>query len=175
MKRLTLFDLLLMTLYGVIMYILDIGFELLPNVHGVAMLICTITLIYRFKALLSIGVYVVLTALTSASAVLWWVPYIYIFPLLWLCVMLIPRKASLKVKNVLCTVFAGLNGLLFGTLYAPYQAILMNYDLQKTLTWIAIGLPWDLVHMLSNIIMCSLIYPLYTTIVKLEATRISKR
>ncbi|MBQ7907653.1 MAG: hypothetical protein IJ309_06750 [Clostridia bacterium] len=175
MKKFTLFDLMLMTMYGALMYLLDIGLEFLPNVHGVAMLICTITLIYRYKALLAIGVYLALTAFTSVSAVLWWVPYVYIFPLLWLCVMLIPKRASLRLKIALSTVFAGLNGLLFGTLYAPYQAILMGYDWQKTFTWILVGLPWDVVHMCSNIVMCALIYPLYTTITKLEATRISKR
>jgi energy-coupling factor transport system substrate-specific component len=178
MKRFSLFDLVLMTMYGALMFVFDIAFEALPNIHGVALIICVITLIYRWKASISIGLYIALNAIFAMSATisaLWWVPYIYIFPLLWLSIMLIPKKLSLKVKIVLCTIFAGLNGLAFGTLYAPFQAIMFGLSLESMIAWIVAGLPFDLIHMCSNVAMCSLIYPLYKVVTRLEESRANKQ
>ena len=62
MKRLTLSDMILFTMLGALLFVSDIVFELIPNVHGVALLICVITLVYRFKALISIFVYVGINA-----------------------------------------------------------------------------------------------------------------
>ncbi len=178
MKRFTLFDLVLLTMYGTLMFVFDLAFEMLPNIHGVALIICVVTLIYRWRALISIGLYVALNAIFAMATTinaLWWVPYIYIFPLLWLTVMLIPQGLSLKIKIILCTVFAGLNGLFFGTLYAPFQAIMFGLDFNGMLAWIVAGLPFDLIHMCANIAMSSLIYPLYRVITKLEESRIKRQ
>ena len=178
MKRFNLFDLILMTMYGTLMFVFDVAFEMLPNIHGVALIICVITLAYRWRALISIGIYVALNAIFAMATTinaLWWVPYIYIFPLLWLTIMLIPKRFSLKIKIILCTILASLNGLVFGTLYAPFQAIMFGLDFNGMLAWIVAGLPFDLIHMCSNLAMSSLIYPLYKVVIKLEDTRVKRQ
>ena len=102
MKRLTLSDMILFTMLGALLFVSDIVFELIPNVHGVALLICVITLVYRFKALISIFVYVginaVLSFILASGMTFWWIPYLYIFPILSLLVMLIPKKLSIKAS-----------------------------------------------------------------------------
>jgi len=177
-KGINVFNMVLFTMLGVLLFVSDIVFELIPNVHGVALLICVITLVYRVKALIPIFIYVMLNAVTSlvvsAGYSFWWVPYLYIFPILWLLVMLIPKKSSVKVKVILCTVFSGLHGLLFGLMYLPFQSFMYGLDFKMSITWLAAGFGFDIIHMVGNVIMCSLIYPLYKALMRLEASRQSK-
>ncbi len=49
---------------------------------------------------------------------------------------------------------------MYGTLYAPYQAFAFHLDLQKTIAWIIAGLPWDVIHGVSNLLVGILIVPL---------------
>lgn len=51
------------------------------------------------------------------------------------------------------------HGFLFGTLYAPVQAVLYGLNLKETLAWIAAGLPWDCIHGVSNFFCGILIMP----------------
>ena len=179
MRSTKLADIVLFTMFGVIMFVSDIGLEFLPNIHGVALSITVITLVYRWKAIYSILVYVILTAissliLTGGYIVFWWIPYIYIFPILWLLVMLIPKRAPLKFKAGLSAVFCGFHGLIFGTLYAPYQALVFGLSFPGMIAWIIAGLPADVIHMCGNIAMATLVTPLYKALTKLENNRIKK-
>ena len=45
MRSSRLADVVLFTMFGVIMFISDIGFEFLPNIHGVALSIAVVTLL----------------------------------------------------------------------------------------------------------------------------------
>ena len=178
MKKVNVFSMVLFTMFGVLLYLSDIILEFIPNVHGVALFICVITLVYRWRAIISIFVYIMITAVTSliisAGYSLWWIPYIYIFPILWLLVMLIPKKASMRTKVILCMVFSGLHGLLFGLMYLPYEIILHNLNFDMAIAWLTMGFAFDIIHMVGNIAMCTLIYPLYKVLLKLEEKRIKK-
>jgi hypothetical protein len=88
--------------------------------------------------------------------------------------MSIPKKAPLKVKIVLCTVFSALHGLFFGVLYMPFQIIMYNLNFEMTIAWLSAGVVFDVIHMVGNIAMCSLIYPLYKTLIRLEESREKK-
>ena len=86
--------------------------------------------------------------------------------------MIIPKNASLRIKGILSTVFSGLHGILYGVLYAPFQVItFFNSDFSKMLPWILVGLPWDAIHMLGNIVMSLLVIPLYNVLHRLEGQR----
>ena len=168
----------LYTIFGVLLFISDIIFEVIPNVHGVALFICVITLVYRSRALIPIFIYIGLNAVSSLvisfGYSFWWVPYLYIFPVLWLLVMIIPKKATIKTKVILCTVFSGIHGLLFGLMYLPYQVFMHNLNFEMAMAWLVSGLVFDVVHMISNVAMCSLIYPLYKVLIRLEESRRAK-
>ena len=173
-----IFNMVLYTIFGVLLFISDIIFEVIPNVHGVALLICMITLVYRSRALIPIFIYIGLNAVSSLvisfGYSFWWVPYLYIFPVLWLLVMIIPKKATIKTKVILCTVFSGIHGLLFGLMYLPYQVFMHNLNFERAMAWLVSGLVFDVVHMISNVAMCSLIYPLYKVLIRLEESRRAK-
>ena len=68
-------------------------------------------------------------------------------------------KLGLLVPIVYSVVCA-LHGFLYGTLYAPAQALLFGLDFEQMIAWIIAGLPWDLVHGVSNFICGLLICPI---------------
>ena len=152
---------------GTIMFISKLIMEFLPNIHAIAMLIAVFTLVYRWRALIPIYIYVFLTGLYNGFGI-WWIPYIYIWAILWALIMLIPKRLSIKKKVIISAVFCGLHGLLYGTLYAPFQALAFGLNFDGMIAWIIAGIPWDILHMCGNIAMSVLIVPLHKTIIKLE-------
>lgn len=170
MKKSKIVDLVIFSMLGAILFVGDIAFDFLPNLHPLAMLMVTYTLTYRARALVPIYVYVFLLGIFNGFS-LWWIPYLYIWAVLWLFSMLIPKGASLKVKGILATVVCALHGILFGILYAPSQAILFGLNFSGTVAWIVAGFPWDIVHMFGNIACSFLVIPLYRLLTRLEEKR----
>lgn len=162
--------LIIFPMLGTIMFISKLIMEFLPNIHAVAMFIAVFTLVYRWKALIAIYVYVFLVGLYSGFNV-WWFPYIYIWAILWALVMLIPKRISAKKKTIISAIFCAIHGILYGTLYAPFQALAFGLNFEGMIAWIVAGFPFDIVHMCGNIAMSVLILPLYKVIVKLENKR----
>lgn len=170
MKRSKTVDMIIFSMLGAILFISKIIMEFLPNIHPLAMLIAVYTLVYRSKALVPIYVYVFMLGVYYGFAQ-WWIPYLYIWTVIWAFIMLIPKDASLKTKGILSAVFCALHGILFGTLYAPAQALLFGLNFHGMIAWIIAGLPYDVIHMLGNIVMSVLIVPLYKVLSRLEASR----
>ncbi len=144
---------------GALMFVLKKLMEALPNIHLLAMFIVAITVVYRFKALYPIYIYVFLDGIFGGFNV-WWIPYLYIWTILWGAVMLLPKKMPAKVAAVVYCAVAGAHGFLFGILYSPVQALFFGLSFKGTLAWIAAGFPFDAIHGVSNIISGLLIVPL---------------
>lgn len=160
-------QLIVLTMLGDIMFVSKLLLEFLPNVHLLGALTITYTLVYRSKALIPIYTYVFLNGLYAGFA-LWWVPYLYLWTILWGITMLLPKHMPPKVAVVVYITVCGLHGLLFGTLYAPFQALAYGMTFKQTLTWITVGLPWDVVHCVGNVVAGTLIFPLSRTLGSLE-------
>ncbi|MBR4306234.1 MAG: hypothetical protein IKT78_05255 [Ruminiclostridium sp.] len=160
----------LFAMLGTIMFCSKIIMEFLPNVHLLGMLTMTYTVVFRKKALIPIYVYVMLNGLYTGFT-MWWVPYLYIWTVLWAITMLLPRRMPTKVKCVVYPVICCLHGLAFGTLYAPAQALMFGLNLEQTIAWIVAGLPWDLIHGIGNLFAGMLIVPLSALLLKLVKRR----
>jgi len=141
------------------MFASDIAMEALPNIHVVGVFIVAITVAYRWKALYPLYIYVFLNGLYAGFS-MWWVPYLYVWTVLWGVVMLLPKSLPKRLSPVVYMTAAGLHGLLFGVIYAPCQALLMGFDLRQTLLWISAGFYFDLIHGISNFCCGTLILPL---------------
>ena len=157
--KLNIKEIAVFALLGALMYSTKIAMEVLPNVHLLGMFIVAITVVYRKKALYPIYVYVFINGFFSGLA-MWWIPYLYIWAVLWGAVMLLPENIPTKAKPIVYMTVCALHGFLFGTLYAPAQALLFGLDFKGTIAWIAAGLPWDFVHGVSNFICGTLICPI---------------
>ena len=150
-------------LLGALMYASKVIMEILPNVHLLGVFVVAITVAYRKKALYPIYIYVFLNGLFSGFS-LWWIPYLYIWTLLWGAVMLLPKNVPTKARPIIYMSVCALHGFLFGTLYAPAQAIMFGLDFKATVAWIAAGLPWDFVHGVSNFFCGILICPIISVL-----------
>lgn len=130
----------------------------LPNIHLLGMLVMTYTLVFRVKALAAIYLYVFLNGLYSGFAS-WWVPYLYVWTVLWGITMLLPKKMPKWLATIVYPVVCSLHGFAFGLLYAPAQALMYDLNLQEMLFWIAEGIPFDVIHGISNFFVGMLIFP----------------
>ena len=144
---------------GALMFALDIAMEALPNIHLVGVFIIAATAVYRQKALYPLYVYVILTGLYAGFS-LWWIPYLYVWTVLWGVTMLLPKKMPKWLAPMVYVAVCGLHGLAFGVLYAPSQALLFGMNGQQTLAWIAAGLPFDVIHAIGNVVCGLLICPI---------------
>lgn len=163
--KLTAKEMALFAMLGVVMYVSKIFMEFLPNVHLLGVFTISFTVLYRKKALYPIYVYVMLNGLLSGFGT-WWIPYLYIWTILWAVTMLLPKKMSKKKQTIIYMVVNAMHGFLFGTLYAPAQAILFGLSFDGMIAWIIAGLPWDLVHGVSNFFCGILIVPIITVLKK---------
>lgn len=155
---------------GTLMFCSKIIMEVLPNIHLLGMLTMVYTVVFRKKALIPIYVYVMINGLYAGFS-MWWIPYLYIWTVLWAVTMLLPSNMQKKTSYIVYPIVCSLHGLAFGTLYAPAQALLFGFDFKQTLAWIAAGLPWDAVHAAGNLAAGLLIVPLSELLKKLLKMR----
>lgn len=170
-QRKRVFEICVFSMLGALMFCSKVVMEFLPNVHLLGMLTMVYTLVYRSRALIPIYLYVFLNGV-YAGFNMWWIPYLYIWTILWGVTMLLPRNMPKRVGAVVYPIVCALHGLAFGTLYAPAEAVMFGLNFEQTVAWIIAGLPWDLVHMAGNFAAGLLIVPLYGVLLRLEKNRI---
>ena len=168
--KLTIREIAVFGMLGGVMYASKLIMELIPNVHLLGVLTIAYTVVYRKKALYPIYTYVILNGIFSGFAA-WWVPYLYLWGLLWGAVMLLPKNMPKKVQPVVYMTICAVHGFLFGTLYAPAQAILYGINFKGMIAWIIAGLPWDAIHGVSNFFCGILIMPIITVLRYAERIR----
>ncbi len=165
--RLILFRIALSASFGTLMFLSDIVMEALPNVHLIAMFIVTFTVVYRAWALIPIYVYVLLSGFYAGFSP-WWIPYLYVWTVLWVLVMLIPRKMHPAIAAAVYIAICGLHGIAFGMLYAPAQVLLFfDGDWSKMVPWVVAGLPFDITHCIGNLCAGTLVLPLVKVLMRL--------
>ncbi len=152
---------------GALMYASKMIMEVAPNVHLLGVFTIAFTVVYRKKALYPIYIYVLLNGIFCGFAT-WWIPYLYLWTVLWGATMLLPKKIPGKVRPIVYMLLCAAHGFLFGTLYAPAQALLYGLNFQKMIAWIITGLPWDFVHGVSNFFCGILIVPIIRILTFLE-------
>jgi energy-coupling factor transport system substrate-specific component len=152
-------ELVLFALIGAIMFVSKLVMEFLPNIHLLGALTMVSTIVFRKKALIPIYLYVFLNGLYSGFS-LWWMPYLYIWTILWGITMLLPKKMPKSVQYIVYPAVCSLHGFLFGILYAPAEAIMWGLNFEGAIAWIIAGIPFDLLHGFGNLVAGLLILPL---------------
>lgn len=146
--------------FGTLMFLSDLAMEALPNIHLIALFTVAFTVVYRWKALFPLYVYVFLNGIFGGFGT-WWIPYLYVWTVLWAIAMLLPKNMRPEIAMVVYMMVCGLHGISFGLLYAPSQVLLFFGGNWKLFwPWVVSGLPFDLIHCISNMIVAILILPL---------------
>ncbi len=151
---------------GTVMFCSKIIMEVLPNIHLLGMLTMTYTIVFRKKALIPIYIYVMINGLFAGFS-LWWMPYLYIWTILWAITMLFPKQMSNKAKCIVYPIVCCIHGLAFGILYAPAQALMFGMSFEKMIIWIITGAPFDIIHGISNLFAGMLVFPISEFLKKL--------
>lgn len=165
--KLTIREMAEFSMLGALMYVSKIIMEWAPNIHLLGVFTVAFTVVYRVKALYPIYIYVLLSGLFAGFAT-WWVPYLYLWTVLWGVTMLLPKKMPKPVAVVVYSVVNALHGYGFGILYAPAQALLFGLSFEGMLAWIVAGFPFDVIHGTSNLICGFLIVPIVLILRKMD-------
>lgn len=165
--KLSVREMCVFAMLGALMFASKIIMEVLPNIHILGMLTMAYTLAFRKKALIPLYVYIMLNGIFAGFAT-WWIPYLYIWTVLWGITMLLPKKMPKPVAIVVYPLICSLHGLFFGVLYAPAQALLFGLDFAGMLAWIAAGFVFDVTHAVGNFAAGLLILPMSQLLIRLK-------
>lgn len=141
----------------------------LPNIEMTSVLVILFTLYMSRPALYAIPVFILIEGLIYGFG-LWWIMYLYAWPLLALITRACSRSDSAFFWACICGVF----GLLFGLLCAlPYFFIGLigggiAQGLRQMFAWWVAGIPYDLIHGASNFaLMLALYRPISNLLIRI--------
>lgn len=136
----------------------------LPNIEPVSLFVMLFAVTFGKKALCPIFVYVFLE-IAMYGLNLWSINYLYVWNVLALAAWLLRKMTS----AVGWAVLAGLFGLFFGALCAPVY--LVTGGLSAAIAWWVSGIPYDIIHGISNFIMVLVLFvPLRKVMERLYGT-----
>lgn len=143
----------------------------IPNVEMTTFLLIMFTLFFGKLVLLVVPVFILIEGVMFGFG-LWWVMYLYVWPLLVLVTWMLRKQESVWVWSIV----AGIFGLLYGFLCSfPYFVIgavdggLMG-GLSTAFSWWIAGIPWDLTHGAANFVIMLVLYkPMRQILMKTRA------
>ncbi len=146
-----LYEYILLTLFGVLMYVSQVLMAALTNIEIVSLLIIVTTKKFGVKALLSVYIFVFCEIFTYGLS-MWVINYLYVWAILWLAVWLIRKTDSAAVYTILSALF----GILFGTFCSiPY---FLTGGFSGGIAYIISGFWYDILHCVGNFITTAVLY-----------------
>ncbi|MBQ8893722.1 MAG: hypothetical protein IJ043_04860 [Clostridia bacterium] len=136
-------ELTALAVFAALMIALQVALAGLPNIELVTLLIILATLHFGPKALLSVAVFVLVEGLIYGFH-LWWINYLYVWPILVLIVLALKRWSH----PILWAIVAGIYGLAFGTLCSIPYFITGGWG--AGIGYIVSGIPFDIPHCIGN-------------------------
>lgn len=128
-----------------------LALSFLPNIEVVSLFIILYTLFFGKKTVYAIYTFVLIEGCLYGFGI-WWIMYLYVWTLLSLLTRCIGKYASPFSYAIL----SGMFGLFFGALCAiPYLFI---GGWHMAFAWWIAGIPFDIVHCVSNFILCLVLF-----------------
>lgn len=151
-------DIALVGILTAIIIISKISLEFLPNIELVTLFIILYTLTFKKHVIYVIAIFILVEGIRFGFGI-WWVSYLYIWPLLALLTHIFRNQKSLAFWSIFSASF----GLGFGALTAlPYLFI---SGLPATVTYWISGIPFDITHSVGNFAITLIIFlPLQATL-----------
>lgn len=141
-------------LLGVMIAILEVAknvLAFLPNVELVSLLIILYSLYLGKRIFLVVPAFVLIEGCIYGFG-LWWIMYLYTWPLLAVLAMLFKKQNSVWFWSIL----SGMFGLFYGALSEiPY---LFLGGFQTAFSWWIAGIPFDIIHCVSNFVLCLILF-----------------
>ena len=149
-------------LIGVMVAVIEVckmAMSFLPNIELTSFWLILFTLFFGWKIVLVVPVFILIEGCIYGFQI-WWVMYLYAWPLLVLLTWMFRRRESVWFWSILSGAF----GLCFGLLCSiPYVVVgAVNGGIMSGLyagfTWWVAGIPWDIVHCVGNFVIMLVLY-----------------
>ena len=150
MQRQRIYQMVLMPLLAVIIFVAKMAMAGIPNVEPVSLLIIAYTIVFGWKAIIPVYIYVGLEILIWGPGI-WNLMYFYIWLILVALTMLFRKMKSRLGWGIL----SGLFGLSFGLLCFPVSFLTGGLTFAVT-GWIS-GIMYDAIHAAGNFVMAFLL------------------
>ena len=166
-SRLTIKDITIMALMVAIIEVCKFALAHIPNVELTSFWIIMFTLYFGKRIFYIIPVFILIEGAVYGIH-LWWIMYLYAWPLLAVVTLLLR-----KMKNAWeWSMVSGMFGLLFGALCA-ITYIFTSGIYGAFAYWVA-GIPFDLIHGVGNFVIMLVLYkPLNTVMEKMSREEMS--
>lgn len=163
-SKLTLIELVILSLLGALLFVVQVALGFLPNIELVSVLIIVYTRVYGWKAFYPIYLFVTLEAMWYGINT-WVIQYAYVWAILALVVIPLRRHNSRALWVLVNTAY----GFIFGFLCSITYLFIGGVP-SMAAYWIS-GIPFDLLHMGGNfvttLVLCE---PLYRLLSRLKQT-----
>lgn len=161
-SKLTLRELVTLSLLGALLFVVQVVLGFLPNIELVSLLVILYTRVYGWKALYPVYLFVALEGFFYGITT-WFIHYLYIWAILVFVTRVLRRVEIPAVWTLLNTSF----GFLFGPLCAVAY-LFMGGPSAAVAYWIS-GIPFDLLHAVGNCITAIVLYkPLHHLLLRLQ-------
>lgn len=141
-------------LLGVMIAILEVAknvLAFLPNVELVTLLIILYALHFGKLTFFIVPAFVLIEGCIYGFG-LWWIMYLYTWPMLAIIAMIFKKQESVWFWSILSGAF----GLFYGALSAiPYLFI---GGFHTAFAWWIAGIPFDIIHCISNFVICLVLF-----------------
>ena len=151
MKKISVFDLTLISLFAALLLAVQVGFAFLPNVELVSILVIVFTMILKRKIIYVLAVFVLGEGLIYGFGT-WWFCYLYVWGILALIAYIFRKKRELLFWSLVSGAF----GLLFGTLCSFVYLFVLGFA--GMISWIVSGLIYDVIHGVSNFVIALILF-----------------
>ena len=155
-EKTSVFDIALVAMMVAVIEVFKFAMIGLPNIELTSFWLILFSKNFGKKVYFVVPVFVLLEGVIFGFN-LWWISYLYTWPLLVLVTRVMKKKDSKIIWSAISAVF----GLCFGLLCAiPY--LFTGTDFQSGLSlafnWWVAGIPWDIAHCIGNFILMLLLY-----------------
>lgn len=152
-------DITVTAVMAVLLEISKLALSWIANVELVSFFVIVFTLCFGKRIFAALPVFILVEGLIYGFGI-WWIMYVYVWPLLAVAVCLLRKYDS----RFFWTVFSCVFGLSFGALCSvPYIFVgsaggsIINGLKTAALWWVA-GIPFDIVHAVANAVIMFMLY-----------------
>lgn len=132
----------------------------IPGVEIVSLLFIMYTLFFQKKIIYVLPTFCLLEGVMYGFGI-WWFMYLYIWAILVSVVYLFRNKTSVWFWSTV----SGIYGLFFGLLCCPVYFV--TGGINMTISWWLAGIPTDIIHGVSNFIICLILFKPLSRILKM--------
>ena len=162
MKKITVKDIAIIGVMVAVIEACKFALAAIPNVELTSFWIITFTLMFKKRIFAVIPVFIIIEGIVYGFGI-WWFMYLYTWPLLAIITLIFQKNKTMW----LWAIISGMFGLLFGAMCSI--AYLIAGGPAAAFSWWVAGIPWDLVHGVSNFaIMLALFHPITKVMKKIN-------